>query len=162
MGRAVGLARRRALRPLAAGARRQQCGDRLARRGSALRARHIFAAAGTAGQRCTTLRRLIVHRTIYDTLLPTLQRAYATLRVGNPLVRARSSGRWSMQPAYTRMQAALALARKAGASVSGGEAVHPPGLEGGYYVRPALVELGRADRDGRARRPSPDPLRIPI
>jgi aldehyde dehydrogenase (NAD+) len=101
----------------------------------------VFAAAGTAGQRCTTLRRLIVHHTIYDKLLPTLQRAYATLPVGNPLDEGTLVGPLVDEASYTRMQAALALARKAGARISGGEAVHPPGLEGGHYVRPALVEL---------------------
>jgi len=101
----------------------------------------VFAAAGTAGQRCTSLRRLIVHHTIYDKLLPTLQRAYTSLAVGNPLDEGTLVGPLVDEAAYTRMQAALASARKAGARITGGEAISPPGLGGGHYVRPALVEL---------------------
>lgn len=101
----------------------------------------VFAAAGTAGQRCTSLRRLIVHHSVYDKLLPTLQRAYASLPVGNPLDEGTLVGPLVDEAAFTRMQAALAIARKAGARITGGEAVSPAGLSGGHYVRPALVEL---------------------
>jgi aldehyde dehydrogenase (NAD+) len=103
----------------------------------------VFAAAGTAGQRCTSLRRLIVHRSLIDKLGPMLRQAYASLPVGSPLEAGTLVGPLIDAAAFERMQAALASARQAGASVSGGERVAVPGQEGGYYVRPALVEAAR-------------------
>ena len=103
----------------------------------------VFAAAGTAGQRCTTLRRLIVHRTLLDKLGPMLRKAYASLPVGSPLETGTLVGPLIDAGAFERMQSALAAARQAGATVTGGERVKLPGLEGGYYVRPALVEAER-------------------
>jgi aldehyde dehydrogenase (NAD+) len=101
----------------------------------------VFAAAGTAGQRCTSLRRLLVHRTVYEALLAPLRRAYASLPIGNPLSAETLVGPLVDGAAVERMQGALAVARQAGARISGGESVRLPGLEGGHYVRPALVEL---------------------
>jgi aldehyde dehydrogenase (NAD+) len=101
----------------------------------------VFAAAGTAGQRCTSLRRLLVHRAVYEALLGTLRRAYISLPIGNPLSAETLVGPLVDGAAVERMQGALAVARQAGARISGGESVRLPGLEGGYYVRPALVEL---------------------
>jgi len=100
----------------------------------------VFAAAGTAGQRCTSLRRLIVHRTLAAQMKPMLRRAYASLPIGSPLERETLVGPLIDAGAFVRMQSALAAAREAGATVTGGERTVPPGLEGGYYVRPALVE----------------------
>jgi aldehyde dehydrogenase (NAD+) len=99
-----------------------------------------FAAVGTAGQRCTTLRRLFVHRSVAGTLVPRLKRAYETLPVGAPLATGTLVGPLIDAAAYEKMQAALAAARAAGARVHGGERVTVAGCEGGYYVRPALVE----------------------
>jgi aldehyde dehydrogenase (NAD+) len=103
----------------------------------------VFAAAGTAGQRCTTLRRLIVHRSLIDKLRPMLRKAYASLPIGSPLAAGTLVGPLIDAGSFERMQAALAAARAAGATVVGGERVTLPGLEGGYYVRPALVEAER-------------------
>jgi aldehyde dehydrogenase (NAD+) len=100
----------------------------------------VFAAVGTAGQRCTSLRRLIVHRTLIGQLRPTLRKAYASLPIGSPLDAATLVGPLIDAGAFVRMQSALASAREAGATVIGGERLMPPGLEDGYYVRPALVE----------------------
>jgi aldehyde dehydrogenase (NAD+) len=100
----------------------------------------VFAAAGTAGQRCTTLRRLIVHRSLAAQLKGMLRKAYASLPVGSPLERDTLVGPLIDAAAFVRMQSALAAARQSGATVIGGERIVPPGLEGGYYVRPALVE----------------------
>jgi aldehyde dehydrogenase (NAD+) len=96
-----------------------------------------FAAMGTAGQRCTTLRRLIVHDEVYDRLLPGLKRAYGSVRVGDPLA-GNLVGPLIDREALERMQAALAAARQAGGTVTGGEPVDGPG---GAYARPALVEM---------------------
>jgi aldehyde dehydrogenase (NAD+) len=100
----------------------------------------VFAAVGTAGQRCTTLRRLIVHRTLAAQMKSMLRRAYVSLPLGSPLERDTLVGPLIDAGAFVRMQAALAAARQAGATVTGGERAILPGLEGGYYVRPALVE----------------------
>ena len=106
----------------------------------------VFAAAGTAGQRCTSLRRLFVHESLYDKLLPRLKKAYASLPVGSPLSADTLVGPLIDAASYERMQQALAAAGKAGGSITGGQRVAVTGADGGYYVRPALVELpGAAD-----------------
>ncbi len=101
----------------------------------------VFAAAGTSGQRCTSLRRLFVQRAVYAQLVPQLRRVYATLSIGDPLSADTLMGPLIDAEAFNRMQAALVQARTAGATVHGGERVFPTDLDGGYYVRPALVEL---------------------
>ena len=103
----------------------------------------VFAAVGTAGQRCTSLRRLIVHRSLIEKLAPMLRKAYGSLPVGSPLESGTLVGPLIDAGAFERMQAALASARQAGATVSGGERVAVTGMDGGYYVRPALVESAR-------------------
>jgi aldehyde dehydrogenase (NAD+) len=100
-----------------------------------------FAAAGTAGQRCTTLRRLFVHESRYDAIVARLTRAYGSLPVGHPAAAGTLVGPLVDRAAFEAMQAALAAARAAGGTVHYGERVTPAGLAGGYYVRPALVEL---------------------
>lgn len=101
-----------------------------------------FAAMGTAGQRCTTLRRLIVQREVYDRLIPRLVSVYAGISVGNPLEGDALVGPLIDGDAHDAMQAALERARAAGGRVHGGERVDVNG-EGSFYVRPALVEMDR-------------------
>jgi aldehyde dehydrogenase (NAD+) len=98
-----------------------------------------FAAMGTAGQRCTTLRRLIVHDSVYDALLPRLAGAYAGVAIGDPRGADTLVGPLIDPAALTAMEAALAKARSEGGVVHGGERVAGPG--DGVYVRPALVEM---------------------
>jgi len=100
-----------------------------------------FAAAGTAGQRCTSLRRLFVHESVYPKLIPSLKKIYASLPVGNPLVEGTLVGPLIDPAAFEAMQAALEQARREGGAVHGGERVTVPGCEGGHYVRPSLVEM---------------------
>jgi aldehyde dehydrogenase (NAD+) len=100
-----------------------------------------FSAVGTAGQRCTSLRRLIVHQSLAPELLTRLKKAYASLSVGNPLGEGTLVGPLIDADAVGRMQDALATARAAGGTVTGGESVQPTGCEGGHYVTPALVEM---------------------
>ena len=100
-----------------------------------------FAAMGTAGQRCTSLRRLFVHESVYDTLVARLDKAYASVKVGNPLVEGTLVGPLIDEGAYAGMQNALAAARAAGGRVTGGERVSVAAAEEGVYVRPALVEM---------------------
>src|SRR5207248_5246160 len=66
-----------------------------------------FAAMGTAGQRCTTLRRLFVHDSVYDTFVPRLKRAYRSVTVGNPLEDGNLVGPLIDGTAYSSMQRAL-------------------------------------------------------
>ncbi len=101
----------------------------------------VFAAAGTAGQRCTTLRRLIVHETVKSTFLARLKAAYGTLTIGNPLDDDVLVGPLIDRAAFDGMQKALEAAKAQGGIVHGGERVEVAGLEGGYYVRPAIVEM---------------------
>lgn len=101
----------------------------------------VFAATGTAGQRCTTLRRLIVHDDVFEAFLPRLKAAYATLKIGNPLTDGVLVGPLIDQRAFDGMQRALDIAKQQGGVVHGGERVAVDGLEGGYYVRPAIVEM---------------------
>jgi aldehyde dehydrogenase (NAD+) len=99
-----------------------------------------FAAMGTAGQRCTTLRRLIVHDDVYDAFVPRLKAAYAGVRVGDPRDPATLVGPLIDAAAFDAMQAALQEAEQAGGRVSGGRRVTVPGADG-LYVAPALVEI---------------------
>ncbi|PYF08757.1 aldehyde dehydrogenase (NAD+) [Rhodobacter viridis] len=99
-----------------------------------------FGAMGTAGQRCTTLRRLFVHDSVYDTLMPRLIRAYASVSVGNPLETQALVGPLIDRAAFDAMQSALDAALAAGGIVHGGTRV-ACGPDSAYYVRPALVEM---------------------
>ncbi len=101
-----------------------------------------FAAMGTAGQRCTSLRRLFVHESVYASFLPRLKRAYQSVSVGNPLEARTLVGPLIDGRAYEAMQRALDEANAAGGSVTGGERVTIEGAGNGFYVRPALVEIG--------------------
>src|SRR5690606_27403450 len=100
-----------------------------------------FAAMGTAGQRCTTLRRLFVHDDVYDTLIPRLGKAYQSVPVGNPLENGNLVGPLIDKAAYDKMQKALDTAKAAGGKVTGGERVQQDGAPDAYYVRPAIVEM---------------------
>ncbi len=101
-----------------------------------------FAAAGTAGQRCTSLRRLLVHESVHDRLVAQLNQAYAGLRIGNPLDdETVLVGPLIDEAAFHKMQAALTEARKHGGKVSGGERIDIPQHPRACYVRPALVEM---------------------
>lgn len=100
-----------------------------------------FAAMGTAGQRCTSLRRLFVHRSVYDALMPRLVTLYERMPVGDPREADTLVGPLIDAHAYERMQAALARARAEGGTVHGGERVDHALGKDAYYVRPALVEM---------------------
>jgi aldehyde dehydrogenase (NAD+) len=101
----------------------------------------LFSAVGTAGQRCTSLRRLIVHRSIRDDLLGRVKRAYASLRIGDPRTPGVLVGPLIDGAARDAMQAALASAQAEGGLVTGGDILTEGVPAGGVYVRPALVEM---------------------
>ena len=98
-----------------------------------------FSAVGTAGQRCTTLRRLFVHDNIYDAIVPRLKKIYAGLPVGNPLEKSTLIGPLIDAQAHTAMQKALVTAKEEQGVVFGGERAKVEG--DGFYVHPALVEM---------------------
>jgi aldehyde dehydrogenase (NAD+) len=100
-----------------------------------------FAAMGTAGQRCTTLRRLFVHESIYEQLVPRLRQAYETVPVGNPLEAGTLVGPLIDYHACAAMQNALDAAEACGGAVTGGIRVREDEAPDAYYVRPALVEM---------------------
>lgn len=101
----------------------------------------VFSAVGTAGQRCTSLRRLIVHESIRAGLVAKLIKAYATLPVGSPLDPATLVGPLVDQASLDAMQAALADAQAQGGTVHGGDVVQDGVPAGGAYVHPAVVEM---------------------
>jgi aldehyde dehydrogenase (NAD+) len=101
----------------------------------------VFAAVGTAGQRCTTTRRLIVHESLRATLVQRLRTAYAALPIGDPRTPGTLVGPLIDQTSFEAMQRALDAARAEGGTVHGGERVAVPACANGWYVRPAIVEM---------------------
>jgi aldehyde dehydrogenase (NAD+) len=94
-----------------------------------------FSAMGTAGQRCTTLRRLFVHEEIYDRLVPRLKAIWSSATVGDPLAAGTLVGPLIDAAAVAAMQAALDEARGQGGAVHEGAPLE------GCFVRPALAEM---------------------
>ncbi len=101
----------------------------------------LFSAVGTCGQRCTSLRRLIVHETVRAELTARLARAYSGLPIGDPRLEGTLVGPLIDPAARDRMQAALGRARAEGGTVHGGAPVTEGVPAGGAYVAPALVEM---------------------
>jgi aldehyde dehydrogenase (NAD+) len=99
-----------------------------------------FGAMGTAGQRCTTLRRLLVHASVYDVLVPRLAAVYAKIAVGDPREEGNLVGPLIDGQAFAAMERALEAARAAGGKVHGGGRVDVNGAAS-FYARPALVEM---------------------
>jgi aldehyde dehydrogenase (NAD+) len=100
-----------------------------------------FAAIGTTGQRCTTLRRLFVHDDIYGELIPRLCKVYSSVTIGDPRDENTLMGPLIDGDAYEAMQRTLNQAKAAKASVKGGSRVLENRYPGGFYVTPALVEV---------------------
>lgn len=101
----------------------------------------VFGAVGTAGQRCTTTRRLIVHENVYDKVKESLIRAYQSLKIGNPLDEKNHMGPLIDKAAVELFVRALEEAKKEGGKVIyGGEVLSGPEYESGCYVKPAIVE----------------------
>ncbi len=102
----------------------------------------VFAAAGTAGQRCTTMRRLIVHHDVADDLAGRLADAYSRLPIGDPCAEATLVGPLVRGEAYTAMTRALERARADGGEVlAGGERRLADEAPGAWYAAPALVRM---------------------
>jgi aldehyde dehydrogenase (NAD+) len=101
----------------------------------------LFSAVGTAGQRCTSLRRLFAHDAIYDRLIGSLKTAYASLPIGDPANKGTLVGPLIDAAAFSNMQRALATAKGEGARIFGGERVLEKNFPNAFYVKPALVEI---------------------
>ena len=104
----------------------------------------VFGAVGTAGQRCTSTRRIIVHNSIKERFLTALANAYGQVKVGDPLDQSVLMGPLIDEAAVEGMMSALKQAEEQGGRiVCGGERMSLPGLEGGHYVQPTIVEAPR-------------------
>lgn len=102
----------------------------------------VFSAAGTAGQRCTTMRRLIVHESIADQLVDKLVQAYGTLSIGDPRVESNLVGPLINEGSYNDMQQALADAQEQGGELLvGGKRVLADEMPDAYYVEPSIVKM---------------------
>lgn len=108
----------------------------------------VFSAVGTAGQRCTTLRRLFIQESVYDDFIEPLKSAYEQLPIGNPLDSETLVGPLIDKAAYQAMDSALKKAKKQGAIVTGGGRLDPSKElyddkvdSNAYYVHPAIVEI---------------------
>ena len=115
-----------------------------------------FAAIGTAGQRCTSLRRLLVHESVYGPLLAKLKSVYSSVVIGDPRDPRTLVGPLIDRSAFEGMQAALESSRTAGATITGGERVLATEHPEAYYVRPALVEI--AEQTAQVRRETFAPI----
>ncbi|MBV7255862.1 aldehyde dehydrogenase family protein [Pacificimonas sp. WHA3] len=101
----------------------------------------VFSAVGTAGQRCTSLRRLIVHDDIYETLVPRIKDAYRNVKIGSPLDGKTLLGPLYDKQAFEAMQAALQQAREDGGVVTGGSPALTDEYSDAAYVTPAIAEM---------------------
>ena len=103
----------------------------------------IFSAVGTCGQRCTTLRRVIIHTSIYSKFASELKKYYKTIKIGNPLEKDVLIGPIISEDAFNQMQDVLQECRRRGGIVTGGNRVDGKGA--GSYVTPAIVEFNKVD-----------------
>jgi aldehyde dehydrogenase (NAD+) len=101
----------------------------------------VFGAVGTAGQRCTTTRRLIIHEDIYEAVRQRLLRAYGQLRIGDPLDEKNHVGPLIDQDAVQNYRKAIEQCKKEGGRfLVEGEVLKGDGFESGCYVRPCIAE----------------------
>ncbi len=100
-----------------------------------------FSAMGTAGQRCTTLRRLIVHKDVYDALVGRMKSVWGTVAIGDPRDPRTLVGPLIDGAAFESMQKTLAEARRDGGAITGGDRIEAATRPEAYYVRPAIVEM---------------------
>jgi aldehyde dehydrogenase (NAD+) len=101
----------------------------------------LFSAVGTAGQRCTSLRRLIVHRAVADKLVSRLTEAYGQVEVGDPLEPGTLMGPLVSERAIEAMMTSLEIAREQGGEVvTGGRRIDRPG----FFVEPTIVKVPKS------------------
>ena len=101
----------------------------------------LFGAAGTAGQRCTTTRRLIIHESIYKNFKAKLEKAYAQIRIGHPLAKNTMVGPLiDLQAVRMYEEAIKAVVAEGGKVVCGGKVLKSKEFESGCYVEPCIIE----------------------
>lgn len=101
-----------------------------------------FGALATAGQRCTTTRRLIVDVKIYDSFVEKLEKIYSKVKIGNPLEKGVLVGPLIDRTAVENFDKAISMAKKQGGKVLfGGTTISIKGIENGYYVKPTLIAM---------------------
>ncbi|RMD49440.1 MAG: aldehyde dehydrogenase family protein [Ignavibacteria bacterium] len=101
----------------------------------------VFGAVGTAGQRCTTTRRLIIHESVYDKVKESLLKAYASLKIGSPMDESNHVGPLVDKAAVAMFKNALKQVEEEGGKVIyGGKVLEGEGYESGCYVVPAIAE----------------------
>jgi aldehyde dehydrogenase (NAD+) len=101
----------------------------------------LFSAVGTAGQRCTSLRRAFIHESIYDQLVAKLKERYKKIKIGSPFEEGTLVGPLIDERSYKIMQDALVKSRQEGGVVFGGDRILEEMYPQGYYVQPAIVEM---------------------
>lgn len=102
----------------------------------------LFSAIGTAGQRCTTLRRLFIHESIIEKLTTSLIKAYKSVKIGNPFDEDILMGPIIGKESYERMQIALKqISKQGGVVLYGGNRITKKVPEGGFYVEPTIVKI---------------------
>jgi len=101
----------------------------------------VFGSVGTAGQRCTTQRRLIAHKDVADKFVTRVKKAYGSVRIGSPLEPSTLLGPLIDKQSFDNMQSSLKKAKAAGGKVTGGERVLVKEYPNAYYVTPAIVEM---------------------
>ena len=102
----------------------------------------LFGSVGTAGQRCTTTRRLIIHESIFDKVKAALVKAYGSVKIGDPLDEKNHMGPLIDKSAIEAMQNALQQIKKEGGKIFyGGEVLNGKSYESGCYVKPCLAEV---------------------
>ncbi len=105
----------------------------------------VFGAVGTAGQRCTTTRRLIVHESVYDKTISVLKKAYSQLKIGNPLDAANHVGPLIDKNAVQQYLDAIEKAKQEGGKVIvPGGVLSGKGYESGCYVKPCIIEASNS------------------
>lgn len=99
----------------------------------------VFGAVGTTGQRCTTLRRLIIHESLYETVKEKLLRIYPTIKIGDPMDKGNLIGPLATSSGVKTFQEGLRKVKEQGGSVIyGGNVIN------GNYVQPTIVEIGHS------------------
>ena len=96
-----------------------------------------FSAAGTTGQRCTTLRRLFIHQDIYDEVIEKLKISFSNLKIGDPMDRSSQVGPLISEQSFENMKKKIDSCKSKNLDVFGGERLEMDGV----YVTPALVEV---------------------
>jgi aldehyde dehydrogenase (NAD+) len=105
----------------------------------------VFAGVGTAGQRCTTTRRLIVHESIRDEVVAKLKRAYESVRIGDPLADGTLVGPLINRRAVEGFLGAIEQAKSQGGTVICGGTTHD-GIAGGHFVKPTIIQAPASNR----------------